>query len=120
MFSTIEKDFGLSNYTHASWFKDQAVALVVNLVLMLFLLEVFYFLLRVSDVWWLLMWVFFSLFMVLILFISPVVINPLFNKYEPLEDPSLSGRLKTLADRAGVKVVGSFVQNALSFHSLNT
>ena len=68
---SIEKDFGLSNYTKGDWFKDQFVSLAVSLVLMLFMLEMFYFLIRVSDLWWLWMWAFYSVFIVFMLFISP-------------------------------------------------
>jgi len=108
----IEKRFGLSKYTIGRWIKDFIVSMVVNTILFLLLLEVCYFLLRVTELWWLLMWAFFTLFILFILFISPVVINPLFNKYDPLEDEELSGRLSRLADKADIKVKGSFVQKA--------
>lgn len=50
-------------------------------------------------------------FVLLFMFIAPVVIMPLFHKYTPLQDGELTGRLMRLSERAGVRVRGVFVSD---------
>jgi STE24 endopeptidase len=45
-------------------------------------------------------------------YLLPVVINPLFNTFTPLQDPYLQGRIRTLAARAGVPVEEVLVMDA--------
>jgi STE24 endopeptidase len=47
-------------------------------------------------------------FSLLISFILPVVIIPMFYKLRPLEDESLAAALRAMAERAGARVVGVF------------
>ncbi len=45
-------------------------------------------------------------------FVAPVVLEPLFNRFRPLEDERLAGALRALADRAGVPVRDVLVADA--------
>lgn len=45
-------------------------------------------------------------------FLAPVLLEPVFNKFAPLEDRSLAGELRSLADRAGVPVRDVLVADA--------
>ena len=47
-----------------------------------------------------------------LMFVSPVVLEPLFNRFRPLEDERLAGALRALADRAGVPVRDVLVADA--------
>jgi STE24 endopeptidase len=46
------------------------------------------------------------------LYISPYVIEPLFNKFKPMEDSSLEGRIKETMTRAGLKINRVFSMDA--------
>jgi STE24 endopeptidase len=48
---------------------------------------------------------------VLLTFVSPVLIMPLFHKHSPLEEGELKDRLLALSERAGIRVRGVFVSN---------
>ena len=45
-------------------------------------------------------------------FVAPVVLEPLFNRFRPLEDERLAGELRALAERAGVPVRDVLVVDA--------
>ena len=53
-----------------------------------------------------------ALLVFLLGFLAPVVLEPLFNRFRPLEDEALSARLSALADRAGAPVREILVADA--------
>lgn len=61
--------------------------------------------------WWLQVWLFWSLFNLLILFVYPQWIAPLFNKFTPLDDDSLKQRIEALLKRCGFHASGLFVMD---------
>jgi STE24 endopeptidase len=103
--------YGLSNQTLGGWIKDQLLGLALSAVVGLPVLEVTYWLLRVTGPNW---WVWaaggYLLFVVVLSNLAPVLIMPLFNKYVPLgqEHADLAQRLTDLAARAGTRVSGVF------------
>lgn len=62
-----------------------------------------------AGMWaWLYCWLALTLFQVFLIFIAPVVIMPLFNKYVPLEDGQLKQTIKSYADAQHFKMQGIF------------
>ncbi|HEY7537662.1 MAG TPA: M48 family metallopeptidase [Gaiellaceae bacterium] len=53
-----------------------------------------------------------ALFVLAVGFLAPVVLEPLFNRFAPLQDASLAGALRSLASRAGVPVRDVLVADA--------
>ena len=103
--------YGQSNQTLAGWVKDQVLSLFLAAVIGLPVLEIVYWLLRVTGpAWWLWAAGGYVAFVVLISGLAPVLIMPLFNKYVPLgpEHADLIDRLKRLAERSGTRVSGVF------------
>ncbi len=109
----IEKKHGFSTITGQLWLADFFKNLVLSAILLALLLTpvlalIFY----CERTWWLWAWIFFALFQLLILWLYPVVIAPLFNKYEPVQDEALGEKIVAMADRAGFKVKGIFQVDA--------
>jgi STE24 endopeptidase len=103
--------FDLSNQSLKDWLTDMAKNLALGIVLGLFLIEVVYFVLRVTgDAWWLWMTGAMLLFTVVLTNLSPILIMPIFNKFTPLgeEHANLEERLIQLAEKAGTKVKGVY------------
>jgi len=92
---------GLAIDTVKSFF----LGFVVNLVLLIPL----YALIRSTDLWWLWGWLVVVAFSVGLGFLYPVVIAPIFNTFDPLEDDDLNGRIQHIAGLAGVNISGAFV-----------
>jgi STE24 endopeptidase len=103
--------YELSNQTLGSWAVDQAKGVLVGGILGLVVIEIVYFVLRISpDLWWLWAGIILLLFNVILANLAPVLLMPLFFKFVPLEEEhaDLVNRLMNLADRAGTRVRGVY------------
>ena len=95
--------YGLSDQTAAKWWSDQATGLAIGCIGIALLLWIPYLLLRKSPRrWWLYSGLAAFPLLVLILFVTPIWIDPLFNKFGPMKDKALEGKILALADRAGI------------------
>jgi len=56
------------------------------------------------DSWWLWVWLFFSLITLLLMYLSPVLIEPLFFKFQPLQKEDLAERVKNVMAQAGLQI----------------
>ena len=105
----LESRYGLNRQTFGGWLWDYVKGLLLELALALVFFEVLYALLRwAPDSWWLLATVFYVVFSVGLSALAPVLIMPLFHKFEPLDNPELVARVTEFAQRAGLQVTGVF------------
>lgn len=98
----LEERFGFNTTTLGTWIVDRLKGLVLASVLGLPLLAL---ILKLVDwmgsSWWVWAWAVLFGFQILILFLAPVLIMPLFNKFTPLPEGSLRDRLLQLGERTG-------------------
>ena len=107
-----EHKWGFSNYTHKTWALDQIKSFLVSLVLFPLLLGLLYWVFAVfPDIWWLVAGGATALISVIFVTIFPVVIAPIFNKYDPIEDDSLINQLTLILEKADLKPGGFFRQD---------
>ncbi len=105
----LEHHYGLSKESLGEWLGDFFKSLILDLVLAGILFSVVYALLRlVPTWWWLAAAVFYILFAVVLSTIAPVVIMPLFHKFEPLEEGELTDAVRKMMNEAGIHVVGVY------------
>jgi STE24 endopeptidase len=105
----LEHRYHLSNQRLRSWLWDEFKGLVVGLVLATVVAELLYALIRYSQQhWWLIAWAVFLGLFVLLAQLAPVVLFPIFYKFEPLENEELRRRLVLLSERAGTRVRGVY------------
>jgi len=103
----LEHQFGLSNQRFPGWLKDWLKALGLSLALGLAGVELIYWTLRrLPDTWWLVCAAAFVAFFILLAQLAPVLLFPLFFKFEPLQDDELRQRLLRLSERVGARVRG--------------
>ena len=108
-----ERRFGLSTQTLRGWLGDWAKGEVVELVLAAAVWVAAIGLVRAFPRWWPLpAAAALALFVLLMSFVAPIVLEPLFNRFRPLEDERLAGELRGLAERAGVPVRSVLVADA--------
>ncbi|MDD2479923.1 MAG: M48 family metallopeptidase [Victivallaceae bacterium] len=111
----LERRFGFSTITFKVWFSDQLKSFVVSTIIIGAALSGMFWLVSyeyTKEIWWLPVWAVFFLFTVFIVYISPNVLQPLFNKFVPLEDRDLNKRIKALLEKCGVKVRGVYTMDA--------
>jgi len=109
----IEKKYGFSTITPRLWLTDLVKSLAVSLVLLALLFIPFFALVHwLPRAWWLAAWAFFALFQMLLIWLYPLVIAPLFNRYVPVRDEALRDRILALAEKAGLRAEGIFEVDA--------
>lgn len=108
-----ERRFGLSVQTLRGWLADRAKAEAVEIVLGAAVWTAAIALVDALPRRWPIAAAAALAFFVLFLsFVAPVVLEPLFNRFRPLDDERLAAELRALADRAGVPVRDVLVADA--------
>ena len=101
----IENRFGFNRMTIRLWLSDLFKSTLIGLVLSALVGGGALMLVSWSPgYWWLWVWCFFALVSLFLMYLSPVVIEPLFNKFEPVKDDDLKGKVIALMERGGLKV----------------
>ncbi|MBZ0169537.1 protease [Candidatus Methylomirabilis lanthanidiphila] len=100
-----EHTFGLSRQTFTAWVWDYTRGILINAAILLPLLILLYTFIRWDPVrWYLPVWVVIVLVMGLLAELSPILFDPLFHTFRPVQDQGLVERLRTLTERAGLTV----------------
>ncbi|MDI6753409.1 MAG: M48 family metallopeptidase [Thermodesulfobacteriota bacterium] len=109
----IEERSGFNTKTLKLWITDLMKSLVLSAILGGLLLFLFLALLtHGGKSWWLWAWVSVGIFELLMMWLYPVVIAPLFNKFDPIEDKELEQRINLLMEKAGLHSRGVFRMDA--------
>jgi STE24 endopeptidase len=109
----IENRYGFNTMTLRLWFTDLiksvAISSVLGAVVVLSALAI----IQASPAWWWVwLWSFLLVFGIFVMYISPVVIEPLFFKFEPVKVEGLEENVRHLMERAGLKVSRVFQVDA--------
>ena len=108
----IEARYGFNKMTLALFLADTIKGLLLGAALGLPLLfGVLWLMERMGGNWWLYVWGVWVTFNLLLLFIYPSFIAPLFNKFSPLQDETLKARIETLLQKCGFTAQGLFVMD---------
>ena len=108
----IEERFGFNRMTLRLFIVDLIKQLALGLVIGTpVLLAVLWLMAQMGERWWLYVWLFWCAFNLLILFVYPTWIAPLFNTFTPLEDAALKERIEALLSRCGFSSSGLFVMD---------
>jgi STE24 endopeptidase len=104
---SISRQYGLSVQGWGSWFGDVLKGMLVGYVFLTIVAWLIAMLIRVSPRrWWLYSWAMVFVLLVFVVAISPVVIDPLFNKFEPLDksNPQLVDAIEKVTQRGGLTI----------------
>lgn len=99
--------YGLSIQGWASWARDWSVQEILTLIVGSILVAILYAIIRKSPRrWWLYFWLAVLPIATFLIFLQPIVVDPLFHQFEPLQqkDPALAAELERMAHRAGVDI----------------
>ena len=105
----LEHRYNLSNQKLRSWLWDESKGFLIGLVMAAIVVELLYSLIRQTQQhWWIIAWAVFLGLMILLAQIAPIVLFPIFYKFEPLDNEELKRRLIVLSERAGTRVRGVY------------
>jgi STE24 endopeptidase len=108
----LERRYNLSNQKTRAWFWDEIKGFLVALVFGGIIAELLYFTIRQSpEHWWIIAWAMFLVLFVVIAQLAPLILFPIFYKFEPLENEDLKRRLVRLSETAGTRVRGIYKWN---------
>ncbi len=103
----ISRAYGLSVQGWLSWAGDWLKAEAVSLVVLIPAVFVLFWIIRMSPPrWWLYFWLLTLPFAVLLIFVAPVILDPMFNSFEPLEktQPQLVSEIEKVTQRGGLNI----------------
>jgi len=101
----IEERFQFNASTPKLWITDLLKSLAIGVILLSLLTAGSLALVQASpNLWWLWVWGLFALITLLLMYLSPVLIEPLFFKFQPLQDQALAERVKDVMKQAGLQV----------------
>jgi Zn-dependent protease with chaperone function len=108
-----EKAWGFSTQTRRGWFVDRVKGLAVGLVITSGMVFGFVAVARaLPDSWPAVVAPGAALVVLVLSFVAPVLLEPIFNKFRPLADEALADDLRALSVRAGVPVRDVLVADA--------
>ena len=106
----VEKQFGLSKVSIGRWLYDWFKGTLLQSVLLVVLLSGMYWLLRSQpELWWLWAAIGATILVIILMALVPVLLLPLFYKFQPIPEGELKDRLFALADQIGTHVQGIYV-----------
>ena len=110
----LEQKFGFNRMTVKTFIGDLFKEILLTLVLMLPLVYAILFLMNleaIGDYWWIYVWLIISLFSLIMMWVYPSYIAPIFNKFNPLDNENLKSRITNLLERTGFGSDGIYVMD---------
>ena len=105
----VERRFGLTKQSTGGWLGDQAKGLLLGILLQTPLLTATYAIIRRRPRdWWLIIAGASVPLTVALSNLAPVLLMPLFNRFQPLRDETLAARVRALAAHSGVQISDVF------------
>ncbi len=108
----IEEQFGFNKSSVQQFIKDHVLQLVLASAIGLPLLALILWVMdSIGSMWWLVAWVILMSFSLLMSWLYPTVIAPLFNTFTPMADGALKNRIQGLLTRCGFNSQGIFIMD---------
>jgi len=109
----IEARFGFNRITVLTWLVDRLKGLTLALALGVPVLwGAWIFMTASGALWWIWLWAFLAAVQVVLLWLYPAVLAPIFNRFSPLPPGELRDRLEALSRATGFRSGGLFVMDA--------
>jgi len=109
----IENRYGFNTMTARLWSGDLLKSTAISTLLAAIVLCATLALVQASPAWWWLwVWTFFLVFGIFMMYLSPLLIEPLFFKLAPVKAEGLEEKVRLLMEKAGLKVGRVFQSDA--------
>jgi len=97
-----DKSYGLTSQAFSGWLGEDAISLAISTIVSVLFFSVLYALIRATRLWWAWAGGVAAVFAVVLLVLSPMLIEPLFNTYTPAPPGPVRDAVVALAKKAGV------------------
>ena len=108
----LEQKFGFNKMTIGTFIGDMFKGLLLMLIIGLPLIyAILYLMGAMGEFWWAYVWLVLTGFSLLMFWLYPSYIAPIFNKFKPLDNLELKSKIDSLLTRTGFKSDGVFVMD---------
>ncbi len=109
----VEQEFGFNRSTLKLWTIDQIKGVLVTAVLFAAIFSILLLFIAWSPrFWWFWGFLLISAVQLVLAILYPVVLAPLFNKFEPVSDEELAAKIRALMEKNGIRVKKILQMNA--------
>lgn len=109
----VEQKWGFNKTTPKIFITDLIKGTVLGIIIGVPLLYAILWIMgKMGDLWWLYTWIFLSAFQLIMMWVYPTFIAPMFNKFEPLEEGEVKNKILDLLKRTGFESNGLFIMDA--------
>lgn len=99
----LEQSYGQSNETLSVFLSDHGKSFIIEWIGTIVMVWIFYWVLKRSPQrWWLWFWMISIPLILFVQFVQPVVLDPLFNNFQPLQNQELKRDILALAAKSGI------------------
>ena len=108
----IEEKFGFNKMTKMLFVRDSLTTIVLSLAIIAIIFKLFEILFfTYTNLWWFYLWIIFILLNILIAYVYPSLIAPIFNKFEKLNDDSLNSSIHDLTNKCNFPIDDLYVMD---------
>tara|TARA_B100001996_G_scaffold382229_1_gene373500 strand:+ start:1179 stop:2312 length:1134 start_codon:yes stop_codon:yes gene_type:complete len=108
----IEEKFGFNKSSKKLFIKDSIVSTVLSLLIVILLFKSFEYLYYISpNFWWFYVWLLFIFTNLLIAYIFPTIIAPMFNRFKRLDNNTLSESINELTIKTDFPITDLYVMD---------
>jgi STE24 endopeptidase len=109
----LEAKYGFNKTTIKTFILDLIKRLVLSAILLSIMFSIIVLIIQnFESIWWLYAFVALFIFQLILVFLYPTLIAPLFNKFEPLTDERFKKPIEKLLKKVEFRAKGLFVMNA--------
>lgn len=109
---SLSKTYNISTQTFSSWMKEELIDFWINYGTLMIIVSVLYWLMKKSTKrWWLYGWLLSVPFTIFMMFLQPIIIDPLYNEFSPLKNKELEIKILALAEKAQIPAEHVFEVN---------
>lgn len=98
----MSRAYGITTQSEFSWLRDKLVAFGIHYLTMVIVAAVSFWIISRGGRWWLKLWLISVPFTLFMMYVQPVVIDPLYNHFTKLSNPQLEQRILELAAKADI------------------
>lgn len=101
----VSKVYNISVQPFTGWMKEQLLDFAVNFVIMLVVVQTLLYLIKNGkNRWWIYSWLLSIPFTLFLSFIQPVILDPLYNDFTPIQNKQLEEKILAMAKEANIPV----------------
>jgi STE24 endopeptidase len=98
----MSKAYGITTQPVLGWLRDKLVGFGIGFLTMLVVSAVAFWIISRGGKWWLKLWLLSIPFTLFMMYVQPVIIDPLYNRFTTLSNPHLERQILGLAAKANI------------------